>query len=393
MPELSVGPYSWPMARPGLARAALTGVVLLLLVVAQVQVWSAAPAYDVGGRGLNAVLAAAMTLPVLLARRWPLPVALAVLAAVTLDQLLGGQGGYQWFVVVLVVFALGAHAGPVAGPLGGAVVAGLVLAVDLPRLRSGAPVDEVLPAWAVLVGVYGLGRWLRHRRTEVARLADRADALERDQQAAAREAVRLERARIAGELHDLVAHSMAVIVLQAQAGRRVLGTDPASAEGALAAIEATGREGMTELRRLLDVLHLAAVAGDIEPRPGLAHLPALAERVGSAGMPVTVAVDGQKRPLPPGVDLSAYRIIQEALTNALRHAGMATAKVAVTYRTHEVEVRVDNDGAGPVATHPGGGHGLAGMRERVRLFGGTLEAGPTPNGGFCVRAVLPTEPP
>ena len=383
------------MARPGLARAALTVVVVVLLVVAQVQIWSAAPAYDAGGRGLNAVLAVAMTLPILLARRWPLPVALGVLAAVTLDQVLGGDGGYQWFVVVLVVYALGAHAGPVAAPAGAAVVAVLLLAVDVPRLRSGAPLDEVLPGWAVLGGVYGLGRWLRRRRGEVARLADRADALERDQQAAAREAVALERATIARELHDLVAHSMAVIVLQAQAGRRVLATDPGAAGGALAAIESTGREGMTELRRLLDVLHVDPddlAADDLEPRPGLAHLPALAERVGRAGMPVTVAVDGRERPLPPGVDLSAYRIVQEALTNALRHAGRATACVGVTYRPDEVEVRVSDDGAGPAAAGSGGGHGLAGMRERVRLFGGTFEAGPTATGGFSVRAVLPTGP-
>jgi signal transduction histidine kinase len=149
---------------------------------------------------------------------------------------------------------------------------------------------------------------------------------------------------------------------------------------------------MTELRRLLDVLHVDATSDDLEPRPGLAHLPALAERVGRAGMPVTVAVDGRERPLPPGVDLSAYRIVQEALTNALRHAGRASARVGVTYRADEVEVRVSDDGIGTAATEPGGGHGLAGMRERVRLFGGTLEAGPTPAGGFCVRAVLPTGP-
>ena len=380
------------MAWPGLARAALTVVVVLLLVVAQVQIWSAAPAYDAGGRGLNAVLAVAMTLPILLARRWPLPVALGVLAAVTLDQVLGGDGGYQWFVVLLVVYALGAHAGPVAGPAGAAVVGVLLLTVDIPRLRSGAPLDEVLPGWAVLAGVYGLGRWLRRRRGEVARLADRADALERDQQVAAREAVALERATIARELHDLVAHSMAVIVLQAQAGRRVLETDPAAAGGALAAIESTGREGMTELRRLLDVLHVDPGSDNSEPCPGLAQLPVLAERVSRAGMAVTVAVDGRERPLPPGVDLSAYRVVQEALTNALRHAGRATASVGVTYRADEVEVRVSDDGSGAATAQTGGGHGLAGMRERVRLFGGTLEAGPTATGGFCVRAVLPTEP-
>ena len=381
------------MARPGLARLALTVVVVVLLVLAQVQIWSAAPAYEVGGRGLNAALAAAMTVPILLARRWPLPAALAVLTAVMLDQVLGGDGGYQWFVVVLVVYALGAHAGAWAGPLGAGMVAVLLLAVDIPRLRDGAPVDEVLPGWAVLTGVYGLGRWLRHRRREVARLSDRAAELERDQAAAARRAVDLERARIAIELHDLVAHSMAVIVLQAQAGRRVVDTDPTATDGALAAIESTGRGSMAELRRLLDVLHLDGETDDLDPRPGLASLPVLAERVGGAGMPVTVAVEGCARPLPAGVDLSAYRIVQEALTNALRHAGRATASVGVTYGPDTIELRISDDGTGTTDGQTGGGHGLAGMRERVRLFGGTLEAGPGPTGGFCVRAVLPTGSP
>lgn len=381
------------MARPGLARLALTVVVALLFVLAQVQIWSAAPTYDTGGRTLNAALAAVMTLPILLARRWPLPVALGVLTAVTLDQVLGGDGGYQWFVVVLVVFALGSHAGSVAGPVGAAVVATLLLAVDIPRLRDGAPVDEVLPGWAVLAGVYGLGRWLRHRRREVGRLSERAAELERDQEAAARRAVELERARIAVELHDLVAHSMAVIVLQAQAGRRVIQSDPTVTDGALAAIESTGRGAMAELRRLLDVLHLDREDNDLDPRPGLASLPLLAQRVGSAGMPVTIAVEGCERPLPAGVDLSAYRIVQESLTNALRHAGRATASVGVTYGPGTVELRISDDGTGTTDSQTGGGHGLAGMRERVRLFGGTLEAAPGPAGGFRVRAVLPTESP
>ncbi|MFQ6172783.1 sensor histidine kinase [Oryzobacter sp. R7] len=380
------------MARPGLARAALAVMVLALAVLAQAQIWTAPPAYPVGGRGLNALLALAATLPLLLARRQPLPVTVAVLAAVVADHVLGGEGGYQWFAVVVVVFSLGRHAGARTAAAGVLLVAVLVAAVDVPRLRAGAPLDEVLPAWAILAGVLGLGRWLRSRRREVDDLEGRAEALQRDQQAAAREAVVHERAAIARELHDLVAHSMAVIVLQAQAGRRVLATDPAAAEGALAAIEATGREGMTELRRLLDVLHVEEARDDLDPRPGLAQLPALVDRVGRAGLPVELAVDGPERPLPAAVDLSLYRVAQEALTNALRHAGRARARVGVTYRAGEVEVRVVDDGDGS-APAGGTGHGLDGMRERVRLFGGTLEAGPMPAGGFSVRAVLPTERP
>lgn len=379
------------MARTGLARAALVVVVLAVAVLAQAQVWTAPASYAAGGRGLNALVALVATLPLLMARSHPLPVAVVVLAAISADHVLGGEGGYQWFAVLVVLFSLGRHAGSRAVVAGGLLVAVLVALVDVPRLRAGAPVDEVVPAWVVLACVLGLGRWLRSRRREVDDLEGRAEALERDQQAAAREAVVLERATIARELHDLVAHSMAVIVLQAQAGRRVLATDPAAAEGALAAIEATGREGMTELRRLLDVLHVEEAQDDLDPRPGLAQLPALVERVGRAGLPVELEVDGPERPLPPAVDLSLYRVAQEALTNALRHAGRARARVGVTYRAGEVEVRVVDDGDG-TGSGGGTGHGLAGLRERVRLFGGTLEAGPLPAGGFSVRAVLPTEP-
>ena len=226
-------------------------------------------------------------------------------------------------------------------------------------------------------------------------LAEEADALVRDRDEATRAAVVYERARIARELHDLVAHAMAIIVLQAQAGGRVLDGDVEAARRAFADIESTGREGLTELRRLLDILLVEVPPEDVDPRPGLEQVERLAQRVRDAGLPVELSVSGDPRPLPAGVDISAYRIVQEALTNTLKHAGRASASVGVSYRPGEVELSICDDGAAgprePWRDAPG--HGLIGMRERARLFGGSLDAGPSPTGGFRVRAVLPTGTP
>ena len=221
------------------------------------------------------------------------------------------------------------------------------------------------------------------------RLAERTDLLENDRTEATRAAVAYERARIARELHDLVAHSMAVIVLQSQAAERVLDGDPAATRRALGAIEKTGRQGLVELRRMLDVL-LVEEAESVDPRPGLDQLEELADRVRHAGLTVRVAVHGDARPLEPGMDLSAYRIVQEALTNVLKHAGRAATAVDVTYHRGSVELCVTDDGAATMSAPSGQGRGLIGMRERALLFGGSLEAGPAPTGGFRVRAVLPT---
>jgi signal transduction histidine kinase len=374
------------------ARAALTLTVLVLAVAAQAQVWSSPAAYDVGGRPLNALVAALYTLPVLLASRLPLTVLLVVLAASAVDVALGGHGGTQWFAILLSVYALGRYAGSAASRIGLATLAVAVLAVDVPRLQAGDPVDEVLPGWFILAGAWGLGRWTAHRRREMRDLVTRAEALARDQEEAARAAVALERARIARELHDLVAHALAVVVLQAQAAGRVLDTDPSAARRALDAVETTGREGLTELRRMLDVLVVDVPPEDLDPAPGLGQLDSLADRVREAGVPVTVNVAGEPRPLPAGVDLSAYRIVQEALTNVLKHAARASATVAVHYRPDEVELRVCDDGE--TATRgEGTGRGLINMRERAHLFGGRFEAGAQPEGGFAVTAVLPTGAP
>ncbi|GAB2483350.1 sensor histidine kinase [Streptosporangium sandarakinum] len=242
-------------------------------------------------------------------------------------------------------------------------------------------------------------RMLRERNAQLARLTER---LRRDQENRARRAVTEERVRIARELHDVVAHHMSVIVIQAGLARYVFGSDPATARGALATIADTGSEVMGEMRRLLAVLRIDANDGadddadecaeSYDPAPGLDRLDQLTERVRSAGVPVEVSITGTVRPLPPGVDLCAYRIVQECLTNVLKHAGPATARVSLSYGA-ELELRVSDDGRGAPATPEGDGHGLIGMRERVKLYRGTVKTGSKPSGGFEVVVTLPLPSP
>jgi signal transduction histidine kinase len=378
-------PYLLGMVWPRASRAPLVLLVLFLFVTVQVQVWSSKDSQP----WLHAVLAAAYTLPLLAARRRPLAAALVVVGAAFADHLLDGHGGQAWFAILLAVYALGRYADARASAVGMAAVGAGVLAVDLPRLQDGAPLDEVLPGWFVIAGVWGLGRWLRWRHGETEALRARAALLERDREEAARAAVAHERARIARELHDLVAHGLAVTVLQAQAAQRVLSEDPAAARKSLASIETLGRQGLAELRRLLELLDERGEASPLDPAPTLARLDELVEQVREAGLPVTLTVHGSRGDVPAGVDLSAYRIVQESLTNALKHAGEgARVDLTLTYRPDELEIVVADDGPA-VSTLPGTGRGLIGMRERVGLYGGSLESGRRQEGGFVVRVLMP----
>ena len=362
-------------------------VVLMLFVTAQLQIWVGG-LEPRGGRPLFAALVAGFTLPLLM-RRQPLAVLLVVVGCVVTQDWLGGGLGQPWFAVLVATYGLGSRGSALEGVAGMAGLGGMLLAFDLPRLAAGAPVDEVVPAWFIVAGAFGLGRWIRSRHRDVAVLHEHAAALERDREEATRAAVAHEQARIARELHDLVAHSLAVIVLQAQAGGRVVDRDVAQARTALDSIEHVGREGLTELRRLLDVLETAAPDAD-GSRPSLAHLDRLQAQVAGAGVPVDVEVEGTPRPLPPGLDLSAYRIVQEALTNTLKHAGRAArARVRVRYLGDALELEVSDDGHAAATTESRVGRGLIGMRERTALYGGTLDARRDPEGGFRVRAWFP----
>ena len=370
-------------------RVAYVVVVVVLFVAAQVEAWFG-DAVDSGGRLLGALLAAGITLP-LLVRRAPLAVLLVVLGCTGLDAWLGSGVGWSWFAMLLAVYGLGCRGGTAEAVAGMTAVAAVLLAFDLPRLQDGAPLDEVLPGWFIVAGAFGFGRWVRGRRRESAELREHTAALERERVQATADAVAHEQARIARELHDLVAHSLAVIVLQAQAGGRVLDADldVDQARASLRSIEGVGRDGLAELRRLLDVLDTAG-AEDDGSRPSLDQLEDLATRVRRAGVPVELSVDGPPRALPAGLDLSAYRIVQEALTNTLKHAGPARARVGVRYLPDALEIEVADDGtASPSSDSSRVGRGLIGMRERAALYGGRVEAGPGRRGGFEVRAWFP----
>jgi signal transduction histidine kinase len=211
---------------------------------------------------------------------------------------------------------------------------------------------------------------------------------ERERDVAAREAVVEERARIARELHDAIAHNVSLMVVQAGAERRVLDSGASSTKEVLQTIEQVGRGALTEMRRLVGMLR-SGEADALAPQPSLADLPRLVAQVREAGLSVELTVEGDQRELPLGIELSAYRIVQEALTNALKHAGDANASVRVSYSSDQLELEIADDGAGAPAPVAGGGHGLAGMRERVALYGGRLDAGRRAERGFTVRVVLP----
>jgi signal transduction histidine kinase len=317
-----------------------------------------------------------------------------VLASIALqigliDQAYSDQPPVQHWIALLVIFySLGAHAERRRAIVAGAVGGGFVVAGDLVDLLfGGGRPEDTVPAWFLLFAAYG-GFALRGQRIRSTLLAHRAERLELEREQKARLAVAEERVRIARELHDIVAHAISVIVVQAQAGQRVLEGEQASAREALGSIETTGREALVEMRRLLGVLRQQDRELALAPRPSLAYLDVLAERMREAGLPVELHFEGAAKPLPPGIDLSAYRIVQEALTNALQHAGPASAQVVIRYRPGEVELVITDDGRG---TGDGreGGRGLVGLRERVALVGGNVETGTDGGRGYTVHARLP----
>jgi signal transduction histidine kinase len=236
-----------------------------------------------------------------------------------------------------------------------------------------------------------VGSVLRQRSAHAAEAVARAATLEREQEAQAAAAVEAERTRIARELHDIVSHSISVVTIQTQAVRRRLGPEHAREAEDLAAVEATAREALAEMRRLLGVLRSSGESASLAPQPGLAELPRLVAQATSADVEVGLEVDGEPFPLPPGADLAAYRIAQEGITNALRHADATRVRVRLRYGPGEVEVQVDDDGRGLEARAPDGGHGLVGVRERVALYGGTVRVSQAPEGGVRLVATLPVK--
>lgn len=234
-----------------------------------------------------------------------------------------------------------------------------------------------------------LGDSMRYRRGYYAALEDKAARLEAERHAQAKIAAAAERARIARELHDIVAHHVSVMVVQADGARYALRTDPGRAETALTAISTTGRQALNEMRRLLGVLRSAGERSGLAPVPGLGELRELLDQARAAGLEVSYTLTGTPRELSEGAELAAYRVVQESLTNTRKHAGLAaTAAVTLRYEPDGLTVEITDDGMATPAAGPGG-HGLAGMRERIAMYGGTVHAGPLPGGGFGVTARLP----
>jgi signal transduction histidine kinase len=344
-----------------------------------------------------AILTLFVFLPLGLRRRFPLAVLTSVASASLLLTLVLGnpakpdEVGFEVFLAwLLVSYSIAAHTGERRHIAGVAIasLAGLTWAVVSLLAGQSAGNDNLLPALLFAAVAWSVGRAIRRRQLLLQVLADRTKELEREREYRARAAVADERARIARELHDVVAHSVSVMVVQAQAGPRLLG-DQEQARGAFRSIEASGREALVELRRLLGVLRTGDEQLAIGPQPGLASLGALIEQVREAGLGVELRIEGEQVPLPPGIDLSAYRIVQEALTNTLKHAGPAEAEIVVRYGSSALDLDVVDNGRGARASVNGSGHGLVGMRERTALYGGRLEAGPCEGGGYAVRARLP----
>jgi len=324
-------------------------------------------------------------------RRAPVPATAAMLATWLVASLLFVDVitlQVPLVAVLVMAYAMGAYT---TGR--DAVLAPIVLVVGMGAVGASLAevfTDYVFPLAFSLVA-YLAGRGLRTRTRLTEELHEAAvRAKEAHEEEVARAAVD-ERRRIAREMHDVVAHSLSVMVVQAEAAEAMLDGDPDRARRPLAAVQQTGRDALGELRRMLGVLReMADQSPDLAPQPGLSGIDELVEHVRQAGLPVSVRVEGDPRPLPPGIDLSAYRIVQEGLTNALKHAGPASAEVVMRYGAREIELEVRDDGRGGGSGN-GGGHGLLGMRERVAIYGGDLTAGPRPEGGFALVARLPLE--
>ena len=343
------------------------------------------------------------TLPIAWRRRSPMRILVITGLAITFYGLLGylgpnGMGDSNGaYGVVVAFYTVAAHEPRRRATVAAAITAGCVLI----SFAAYAAFDSI-SGWSANLSVtyltFGLawliGDNLRVRRAYTRQLEDRAIELELEREEKAAQAVFEERARIARELHDVVAHYVSVMVVQTAGARRIADKDPAAARTALEAVEAAGRTALAEMRRMLEVLR--ADDPGMGPQPGLAELERLISQVRDVGLPVGLNVEGEACCLPAGMDLAAYRIVQEALTNTVKHGGKATARVNVRYRDDYLEIEVMDDGRGAaaplLAAGESGGLGLIGMKERVALYGGELQTGPVFPGGYRVYARLPLEP-
>jgi signal transduction histidine kinase len=340
---------------------------------------------------LVAVVAVAGVVPVAIRRRRPWASVVGLSAVMLAGAALDLKTLTEGVALLVVVYTAAALL-----PLRQAVAAGVTVGLATALVIAFGP-DTSLGLWfsnaLTLLVCFFIGRTVFTRRAYVDALEERARTAEENREAAAREAVLEERRRIARELHDVVAHHISVMGVLATGARRTLGRDPAAADEALSTIEATGRATLREMRRLLDVLRRDdETDASLQPQPGVAGLESLVAQVRDAGLNVQLRVVGQPRPLDSGVDLTIFRIVQEGLTNALKHAGPASAEVRVEFRPDRLLLDVEDNGRGEPGANGHTGHGLVGMRERISLYGGTLRTGPRRGGGYSVAASIPLDP-
>jgi signal transduction histidine kinase len=346
----------------------------------------------VGPKSIAVPATAVAALALAFRRLAPLLTVAAVLGSIAVESLLGvslQKPDAPLLIALVAVYTAGAYL-----PLRDAV-AGLALAIaGIGASYAGSSTnghsDFAFTSVVVTAG-WLVGRGMHGRVTQTAVLAERTQQLEQEAEAERAAAIAEERRRIARDLHDVIAHSVSVMVVRAGAAEAVFGRDPAAVLEPIRAVQETGRGALVEISRLLGLLREDGAELGLAPQPRIDDLPKLAAQSEAAGVPVVLRVEGTPQPLPLGVDLSVYRIAQEALTNALKHSAGARADLVLRYRDNAVELTVENDGAASSNGHRGG-HGLIGMRERVAVFGGTLEAGPRPGGGFRVVARLPLQP-
>ncbi|MGA8459122.1 MAG: histidine kinase, partial [Streptosporangiaceae bacterium] len=338
---------------------------------------------------------AAMTVPVVFRRRYPVQAFVISGCALAVDLVTSGGPGGSLLAPLVLLYTLAAYRPRRVSIPGLLVSLAGAWAVVVVRVGSSVGgVNLVLLALVISSGTalvaWVLGDSMRYRRAYLKALEDRAARLERERGTQAQIAAAAERARIARELHDVIAHNVSVMVVQADGAGYALRTEPERAGQALAAIAQTGRQALTEMRRLLGVLRSGDEQAGLAPVPGLDQIRELIGQARDAGMSVSLTLFGAPRPLSEGAELAAYRVVQESLTNTRKHGGLAAAAtVTMTYEPDGLLLQMTDDGLGAAAAPDGIGHGLTGMRERIEMYGGTVQAGPLPAGGYKVTARLP----
>jgi signal transduction histidine kinase len=373
-----------PAERPWRGLALDVGPIVGLIVLALVT------ADGVGTKELAAQLL--VILPLLARRRWPFPVLVVVAIASIATSMSLGTPWVPVTAVALASYTVGEQAADrLTSAMEAIAVAGLIAFGFI--VQDAQTVEALVIPFAVVVPSWLAGDMLRTRAVATAAREAEARRAIRETEDRLRAAAAEERRAMARELHDVVAHGVSVMLIQSGAARQVVYTSPDRAEEALLTVEATGREAMAELRRLLGILNEEGEATGLAPQPGVDQLAALVERVRDAGLPAELAIDGPRRPLPASLDVTVYRIVQEALTNALRYARRAATLVRVSYEPDQLRLEILDDGPTVSAdVAEGSGRGLVGMEQRAALVGGRLEAGPRLGGGYAVRAWLPLEP-